>query len=157
MQYLATVGLLAIFLSGPPQSSPAKSNIVEITITSPKQSYGSGSEIEVTATLRNISDKTILARQELTEIDYQIEVKDIGGGPTLRTAYGQEDRSVIIHTANKILALQPSETITESIPVNKLFDMTMPGRYLVTFYRLWPETGHGTRVPSNSLSITVTP
>jgi hypothetical protein len=152
---IAAVQLMAQSAQEPPFS---------LTISTPQEIVKAGSEVRVDVVLRNTSDHEItLLRSPGTgrgELEFESDVLGEKGNLASQTKYGQQLKKSglnAVEGSRIMFRLQPGETYEDSMSLNKLYDLSKPGKYKIQLHKRVPEhLGQGV-VKSNALVITVTP
>ena len=165
---LNTFAIVAI-LSGPAHSQTTAT--VEtarpryaLTIHGKQSSFKVGDEIRIEVTWKNTSDRPILAAPDIptAETKYKVYLEDEKGdlaaetemGRRLRTGRGEQGQeTVTVGQMGLLRYLQPGETMNEEIILNKLYDVSKPGRYTVRVQSQGEPDGFA---KSNTVIITVT-
>ncbi|HET6143080.1 MAG TPA: hypothetical protein VFE02_06195 [Candidatus Acidoferrales bacterium] len=147
------------------QSPPSPS--FSIAISAVQNTAKAGSEIKITALLKNVSEHDLgIARTtggHRADSFYTLEVRDQSGNLTPKTVLRREIEehgtangeivllggSVFTHT------LKPNKILEGGIVVTNSHDLSKPGRYTIQCQRFDEETK--TIVKSNKLTMTVTP
>jgi hypothetical protein len=164
---LAIIGSLVVSGAEPPYS---------ISISALKDVVKAGSDIRIVIALKNISDHEIKVPRspgtELGERSNDIEVVDergtavpeskyyrvIRGKDAYNAASGPVDKSspapIFAQEESTIVStLRPGETLVDGMLVNKMADLTHPGRYTIRVRRR--DNTLKTPVTSNSITVTV--
>jgi hypothetical protein len=128
----------------------------------------SGDDIDIGVTLTNQSQKAIeiatsMGGPRRGEHNFQIVVRDQYGQSVQKTTYGLArdgrgnplDILTANHESRAMLTLEPAGQIDDSVVVNHLFDMTIPGDYSIRVTRQMEEL-EGEVVRSNVIRVTVT-
>jgi hypothetical protein len=113
-----------------------------LTIRANQSDFKVGEEIRIEIDFKNTSDHQFLAAPEIptAETSYKAYVRDDKDnlapetrlGRRLRT--GKDDRgqdALNTVTTGPLRYLQPGESIKEGIVLNKLYDLSKPGKYTV--------------------------
>ena len=151
------------------QAQPTKPAI-SLRISAKQNVIQAGSELQLTIVATNIIDHDIsLFRgkgEAEGEFNYKIDVRDDKGIAPSRTWYGNRlqgkdvdepkdsAQATLIVSSDVLLPIQPGGTLTEVIIVNKMFDLSQPGKYSIQAQRLDP--GSRMVVKSNIITVTVT-
>jgi hypothetical protein len=70
---------------------------------------------------------------------------------------GRETKKrIIIYGSDAFFTLKPNETLEDEVIVDKLYDLTRPGKYFIQVIRQFPEQMGEGLVRSNTIEITVT-
>jgi len=134
-----------------------------LTIGTPQQVVKAGSEVRVDVVLKNTSDHEItLLRSPGTgrgELEFESDVLSEKGNPASQTKYGhglKKSGLDAVEGSRIMFRLQPGETYEDSMSLNKLYDLSKPGKYRIELHKRVPDhLGQGV-VKSNALVITVT-
>jgi hypothetical protein len=123
-----------------------------------------GSEVRLTITLTNTADHEIFVRREkrldLGELSYTIDVRNDKGKTAPESQYqlalkGEPSAgTTVVVSAPGLFPVKPGATLEEAVVLNKLFDLTLPGKYLVQAKRIDDTTK--LLVKSNTITVTVT-
>lgn len=128
------------------QLSPAPATApYSLQISAPKADFSPGEEVKIAVTLTNTSTHEIVVRKDKApdhaEFDYQVVVLDETDQSAPKTKYHrllskEEDpgTTVFIDSGGNF-TLKPGETLTENLVLNRLFDLSMPGKYKVQAQR----------------------
>ncbi len=118
-----------------------------------------GSEITIQVQLRNNSKQIMDLSaniNDLTGVDpnYQFDVRDDHGIPVPLRTYKHPE----LATGHAIIrSLSPGETVEDSEPISRLFDMRRPGKYSIEVSRRISGEAQGATLKSNRIFITVSP
>jgi hypothetical protein len=135
-----------------------------LTIHSNKQErFKVGDEIRIHVSRKNTSEKPVPTAPTIptAETSYKVFVEDADGhlaketpfGRTLRTGKGEHgEETVTVAKSGLFRYLQPGETMNEEIVLNRLYDLSTPGRYTVYVQLRGDLDGSG---KSNKLTITL--
>jgi hypothetical protein len=157
---IATLGLTSGQNAQPPFT---------ITLTAPKNPLKIGSKIRVDIMLKNTSNTDISVSksnaEDQAEFSYVIDVRDEKDEPPPKTEYARslngEDANdpkhiKVVVSSDVISTLKPGETLNDIAVLNRLYDLSRPGKYVVQIGRQIPkELGRGF-VKSNAVTLTVT-
>jgi hypothetical protein len=123
---------ISIAADGPPFS---------ITVSSPQDTWKAGSDVVITISITNTSNRTVFLRtgtgQGDDELFSDIEVEDDLGHRLPRRPTGD---LVAGSRYIKKTFLKPTETLKENIVISKLFDLSRSGKYTVRVQRRDPDT-----------------
>jgi hypothetical protein len=133
-------------------------------IRSRQNNFKVGGEIRIEVTWTNTSDKPVLAARVIptAETKYKVYVEDDKGnlagettlGRRLRTGKGEQGQeTVTVFETAPIRSVQPGESVSEEIVLNKLYDLSRPGKYTV---RVQSQADQDGSAKSNTLTITLT-
>ncbi len=137
-----------------------------LTIKAEQSQVRSGSALWVDATIKNKTDRTLSMVKALSEnMDqggwvYKVDVRDVNGALAPETKFGsriegQQSQKYGTNSSGIVFPLKSGGTIKNRVNINKLYDLTYPGRYTIQFRDFDPETK--TFVKSNPITVTVTP
>jgi hypothetical protein len=131
-----------------------------ITITAGRPELPSGAETRVQIVVMNNSSESITVPGVFTgrpEYHYLIDVRNEKGQPASLTAWGRMVNGPFGSTGSMGGgAAEPGKPYKDSdLIVNKLYDITMPGKYTVQLTADWLQ--YGSPVKSNVVTIVVTP
>jgi len=140
--------------------SHAPEESLKITIVAAQNSVNAGDPIEITVTMKNMSDHDItmvaVGSNSKAELNYEIITRDKNGEMLNKTIYGKGLKGGVAGS-RKLFTLKPGAEITETSDINKLYDMSMPGEYIIQVEKELPASeGKGT-IKSNTITVTVTP
>ena len=146
-----------------------QSGVVEpsfaLSVTAAQDAVKAGSSVTLTITLTNTSDRKIQVVKEAGgrgPLDLRLDVRD-GQGNTVRRAgpklSKEKNGRIVKHIyvwASSVtnVDLPPGQKVTDVLPVDRLFDLTQPGKYSIQASRYDSETK--TWVKSNTVTVTVT-
>jgi uncharacterized protein (DUF58 family) len=119
-----------------------------------------GSEIRVQVVLTNTSDHEIGILKSAPEADYIVEVRDTRGKMAPDTDFRRKQKdpaSVKVSTASPLYTLKPGESLRDEIQVERLYEMSAPGKYSIQVSRTVPEEMGSGIVKSNMANVTITP
>jgi hypothetical protein len=144
--------------------SPRSPNLpFSLTITVADPSVKLGTQVRVTITLRNISGHDIAFDRSSVpgeaEFHYSVLLYDEDGKPMPGTKYwrilrGMEHET---YTENVVsVTIHPNEEVKDDFALNKLFDLSKPGKYTLQVTREIPENLGKGIVKSNLLTLVVT-
>jgi len=153
--------LLLLALAYP--QNPAKP--FTISITSPSDTFQVGRAVPIDVTLTNTLDRDIGVAQSSPDQTYRVKVIAQDGSsvtPTRRGAELNDPFAIDQIFSNIIRPLKPGEMLSERLNVTDLYDLSVPGRYMIQFMRPIPsklyskdDVGKGS-VDSNKLEVTIT-
>lgn len=135
----------------------------QLAIVSDKGEYKVGEAIRVTANLKNVADHPVLhqASRAFYSIDVRIPIADwIPWKPQARLTPEGETAMRPLYDSVIGLMLPPGRENASEFQLDKLYDMSAPGRYRITFSCREPSdasTGPAVTVVSNEISVTVLP
>jgi len=122
-----------------------------VTITGPSE-IKTGVEVDVRVTITNTSNHDVSAGSfyvDGVDTGYTYDVRDSAGNPA-------QKKSIVMSGSIKFGRLKPGESAEEGTLVNRVFNMTRPGRYTIQVSRQVGDS-KGTVVKSNTITVTVTP
>jgi hypothetical protein len=118
-----------------------------------------GAPLFVEVTLRNLSRSTARIGQSSLLFDWRYELTWQDGAPVAMTRYGTEGRrSAESGTPGAILrTLAPGEELKAEVPLHRIFDLSISGRYRLVVSRQLPppEGGAWIEVRSEPLAFTL--
>jgi len=139
--------------------SHAPEQSLKITIVAAQNSVMAGDPIEITVTMKNISDHDVTMGKSVgntqAELDYEIIVRGKNGEMLNETSYKKRIKEAA--GSWKTFTLKPGEERTETSNINKLYDLSRPGEYTVQVEKELPASEGKGMVQSNTIAITVTP
>jgi len=128
-----------------------------ISITANKAVVAPGESIILTISLKNVGTEDMrILRQHLAH--YDIEVLGPDGVKVPLTLYGERILEGSRESGNSTTILKPGEESSVGIPLNRMFDFTLAGKYAVSVQRaIWKGApGIPTlKAISNKLNLTV--
>jgi hypothetical protein len=152
------------------QSSPQSHvdhHAISVAISAASDVVKLGSELRINVVVTNIaSSKRILRRSSGKaegEFINTVFVRDDHGNIQTKTKYhhvlkgentgnGPQD---VIRRSMISVPVEPGESVAEQIIVNKLYDLSKPGKYTIQVEHEDPDTK--TNVKSNTIIVTITP
>ena len=136
-----------------------------IGISTPTATVRAGSEVIVNIVLTNTSNRElnidITKAQEPGEIDFALDVRDAKGNAAPHTTWGrrlQGDGSSLpppMESSSLEVPLKRGKSTRSRIIVNRLYDVSQPGKYTIQVGRSDPYTA--AIALSNTLTVTVIP
>ena len=147
--------LVAAPLSATPLITPS------LSIAVPLSMVKSGQDVRVDINITNGS-KTVIPLAAAVgkgnaEFDYDIKVTRQDGRPVERTQYGLSlvgAGTLPVSVTERLIDLQPGESYNDYFVLNKIFDMSRPGVYLVQVQHE-PVPGKTAMTVSNSIQVVV--
>src|SRR5262249_21543663 len=140
--------------------SHAQELSLKITIVAAQNSVKAGDPIEITVTMKNMSDHDItmvaVGSNSKAELNYEIIARDKNGEMLNETIYGKGLKGGVAGS-RKLFTLKPGAEITETSDINKLYDMSMPGEYVIQVEKELPASEGKGMIKSNTITVTVTP
>jgi hypothetical protein len=166
------VSVLAIVVGTAASATPAHSQTAAnsggpprhaLTIRAKQDEFKVGDEIRIEIALKNSSNQQFLVAPVIptAEISYRTYVQDEKGDLAPETKYGRRLRigkdeagrdTVIVGESAPLRYLQPGESLKEEIILNRLYDLSKPGRYMV---RVQAQSDVAGMAKSNAITITV--
>lgn len=130
----AVLGVVFVLADAAFGRSPRPS--FSLTVSLPRSTVKSGSDMEVDVTTKNISHKDIEVGKVVgtAEANYEIEVTDSRGKPAVPTRYERMLRGgppATDHHSSMIGSLSPGQTMQEHFYANQLFELDKPGKYTI--------------------------
>jgi hypothetical protein len=156
----------AIFVEGaqPPFSISLASS--DDAIMTSSGIHRAGSPIFLLVKLANNSNKTI-SISSFDSDSYAMDVRDEHGNPVPETNEVRRMREERSAPANSLRGrktskgligeMKPHTATSETLEVNKYYDMSCPGKYTIRLTRQLPEELGSGVVESNAITVTVTP
>jgi hypothetical protein len=148
---------IGVFASGFAQDVGAP---LSINISTPTNIVKAGSEIRLDIVLKNTSrhDVRVVRSKGDAELDYEIDIRDQKGKPTMETPYGRKihgkDSDATAKTGSWISGtLKPDQEFEQCIVLNKVYDLS-PGTYVIQLQRR--DLASKGVVKSNKIVLTVT-
>jgi Carboxypeptidase regulatory-like domain len=140
--------------------SHALEQSLKITIAAAQSNVMAGDPIKIAIRMKNISDHDItmvaVGGNTQAELNYEIIARVKNGEMLNETIYGKGLKGGVAGS-RKLFTLKPGAEITETSDINKLYDMSMPGEYVIQVEKELPASeGKGT-IKSNTITVTVTP
>lgn len=115
-----------------------------LTISTGRTEFHPGEQVNVRVTLKNISERPLLAAKltppGAADLHYKTYVYDESGSLASETKYGKMLRTdkgengketVIVENGGMLRYLKAGESAEEDMTLNKLFDLSKPGKYTV--------------------------
>jgi hypothetical protein len=165
---MALIALLlaTLLATQSPDQSHVKPPSRSLTISAAQSTVKAGSEVKLKIVVTNTSDHRIsvpMTLQNHAEFAYLIEVQDSGGNQAPKTKYhralrGEKSDNEPIDSIKRNgypVYLQPGETAEDRVIVDKLYDLTQPGKYNIRVKGKDPESN--ALIESNTITVTVTP
>jgi hypothetical protein len=130
-----------------------------ISIMTKKATFASGELVVLTISLRNVGsqDTKIITQAPLGS--YDIEVLGRNGEKVPLTLRGKVESETVGYGSSSVTLLKKGQECTVEVPLNRLFDMSLPGKYTVSVTReVWKP---GVKAPapkaiSNKIQLTMT-
>jgi hypothetical protein len=166
-QFLVVAGLVMFGNSAQPQTVATAGlplQAYSLTIRSKQVLFKIGDEIRIEVVWKNTSNRPVQGAPVIptAEANYIAYVEDDRCNPATETRLGRLNRTgkdesgretVTVGQSAPIGWLQPGEPMTEQIVLNKLCDLSKPGRYSV---RVQMRTGSVGAPKSNAITIQIT-
>jgi hypothetical protein len=131
----------------------------QIAIGAPTDEVQVGSDARIVITLSNTSDGQILFAHrpgtDNPEFSYRIEVRNAAGREVEETEYGREARQRQQTEGRTVDYVQPGMSTVQTAHVERLVNLSRPGRYTVRVSRVDPATR--VVVKSNEITLNVVP
>lgn len=131
-----------------------------ISISTPDPVIKLGADIRLDLVIKNTSQQDVrFARSKGdAEFDYEIDARNQNGKEIPETAYGhkihsKESTNTLRRGGMVLITLVPSQEYTQSTTLNKIYDFSEPGTYVIQVQRRNPEGK--TLLKSNKLVVTV--
>jgi hypothetical protein len=156
---LRQVFVLTLFLmlsQGPGQTT---SPSLSVAIDARYPSIQSGAQVDVHVKLTNVTKQSILIVDRNRDCDYSVLVYDARGAQVPVTDYQRQLACNSSFVAGKWIpiTLKPGGSREDEIAVSKFRAMVQPGKYTVQILRNIPKYLGSSPVPSNVITITITP
>ena len=157
---LAALGFMG---TGKAQTSNAGLAPFTIKISTPKDSLKKGADAQVQISMTNTSDKDIYYSFGGGPV-FDLEIQDAEGNKPSETPLGQRVHGESTQSSGGAVSapepivlqtLGPGRTYTETFSLNKFYDLTKPGEYVIQAQRKDPQSA--VLVKSNTIAITVNP
>lgn len=154
--YALLLGLFGDAYPSPAQ--PARSPFL-LTISTPNASVRRGSDVLITVTLKNSSDRErSFTRGPGPYFAYVVLALDSSGKPVAKTPFyrdATEQKPGVIYGGSYVIeTLKPGEEFHQEMPLDKFYELARPDKYTVQFQ--FRDSASGTIVKSNMVSLTVT-
>lgn len=123
-----------------------------------KAVIGPNEPVNLRLTIKNVSKRVRFIRETSAIEQYRLVVLDERGKPAPVTEYGEKElKPKEDHLGRMMKAIEPGEESRNTIEVNKLYDMSSPGTYSVTAWRIsYDKDGmEAGSVQSNKVSVRV--
>ncbi|HWW99118.1 MAG TPA: S9 family peptidase [Edaphobacter sp.] len=131
----------------------------QIAISAPNDEVQVGADAQVVITLSNTSDRQMLFAHRPgmnnPEFSYRIEVRNAAGREVEETAYGREARQRQQTEGRTVDYVQPGGSTAQTAHLERLVNLSRPGRYTVRVSRIDPATRAVVR--SNEITLNVVP
>jgi hypothetical protein len=131
----------------------------QIAISAPNDEVQVGADAQVVITLRNTSDRQMLFAHRPgmnnPEFSYRIEVRNAAGREVEETGYGREARQRQQTEGRSVDYVQPGMSTAQTAHLERLVNLSRPGRYTVRVSRIDPATRAVVR--SNEVTLNVVP
>ncbi len=101
-----------------------------LTVEMPKRLYQVGAPIPLTVRLMNMGQKEVQLRQSTVYTMYDITVRDEDGTEMPKTRFGQKQAWGAAFPKG-FIRLTPGQEHSVSLPISRLFDMTLAGKYTI--------------------------
>jgi len=130
-----------------------------LVISTDKPVVNVGSDLSIMAPLTNDSDRdldtsAIVSSRTGIDPNYLYDVRDSAGNPVPRRLYEHPE----LATGSAMFSdVKPDESVTLVHDINRLFDFSKPGKYVIQVSRRVPDPKKGVLTKSNKIVITVTP
>jgi hypothetical protein len=150
--FVLTVCGLAATFDGAQVAPPAQVPI-SVTISASSAELKAGSELKLAFAVTNTSDEPVLL--SMTPDDFRVNVRD-SEGKAVGKAKEANATSEVLHLgqwSGDATELPPHTTDRWEEIVGKNLDLSKPGKYTITFTRMYGKTP----VKSNTTTITVVP
>jgi hypothetical protein len=159
------VTLVALALLALPSHSDAGQEMsIQLAPFNMQMRQDSRSGVSLRIVLRNTSshDVKILEHenQELGESDYVMNVVNINGVQPSLTEYGSHiygGGDIFVSGTYRSITLQSNQSISTSVRVDKVYDMSQPGTYTASVSRKIDTPAGPRYIRSNEVTFTVTP
>jgi hypothetical protein len=131
----------------------------QIAISAPNDEVQVGADAQVVITLSNTSDRQMLFAHRPgmnnPEFSYRIEVRNAAGREVEETAYGREARQRQQTEGRTVDYVQPGGSTAQTAHLERLVNLSRPGRYTVRVSRIDPATR--AVVKSNEVTLNLVP
>jgi dipeptidyl aminopeptidase/acylaminoacyl peptidase len=131
----------------------------QIAISAPNDEVQVGADAQVVITLSNTSDRQMLFAHRPgmnnPEFSYRIEVQNAAGREVEETGYGREARQRQQTEGRSVDYVQPGMSTVQTAHLERLVNLSRPGRYTVRVSRIDPATRAVVR--SNEVTLNVVP
>jgi len=122
-----------------------------------------GTEIRVSITVTNTSKENVVLLttpgRRHAGLWYDVAVRNTNGSSVTKTRFkrildGEEEKG---HVFGSSIAttLAPGESVREEATLGDMYELTMPGTYLVRVDRPYPDANPASKIKSNQISITL--
>jgi hypothetical protein len=120
-----------------------------LTISSGSQTVKSGSKILIDVAYKNTSDRQIPAPLDIQILNLKVIISGAGGRSVPQTDRGKEWNLGGWVSSGPGFPMEPGATVHRQIVVSDLYDMTVPGKYLIRLER--------NDLASNTITVKVVP
>lgn len=134
------LGLRAVVAVAADQGVPKRGKTemtakASLSLSLPKQQYVVGEPIPLTISLQNSDDKPISVVVRSALLDHVLSVTDEKGNPVPETAHAMQAKDGAQAGRRAIRKLMPRQALTETIELEKVFELKHPGVYKVSSRR----------------------
>lgn len=124
------------------QNAPEPKGRFLLTISVDQDVIRVGSELKLNVVLANASGEKeiVVGTSSAGEQNYRISVTDLQGKSPAATKYGralkgepwvQDGKTLVMVDKYMLVHLPPSKTLKDTIVLNKLYDLSQPGKYRI--------------------------
>lgn len=159
-----TAGLINGGVRMPQREAHASNNLgavfegVQLTLRSSTRAVPVGNPLWVSLKVKNVSKRPQTLVVTDPEKLYSFTVKKANGGNVPLTEYGKRVREASEDSYGKAyVVFKPEQERTDQILINRIYDMGLPGRYLITAKRLvFKQDGKGAvEASSNTFEVII--
>jgi hypothetical protein len=135
--------------------TPSTPRPLAIVIAAAPTRVEAGAEVDISVTLKNLTNRDMDLSANISNVtgvdpNYIYEVCDTRGNLVPKRRYSHPE----LATGHAVFRkLGPGESLTETEPIGRLFDMSSPGKYVIQVSRRVPEAG--VVVKSNKITVSV--
>jgi hypothetical protein len=124
-----------------------------VVVSFEHEKYYWDDDVQAKVTVTNISDHDIRIQRTLPLHDIGLEVNDENGKAVASTAFAKREVAQREFVDRRWETLSSNSTVSYKISLNRCFDMTLPGKYLVRASCGW--SPHGNRTNSQTVEIEI--
>jgi hypothetical protein len=148
--------ILTLLVASAASSAQNSTTPFTLSLEAVENSVQTGSHVKVDITLRNSSKRSMHISYGLSELDYDLEVRDSQKRIAPETEYARKSKGKPYFSNDQVFYLQPGESLPKApLVVSMFYDLSRPGNYKIQVSRtVLKELGGGT-IKSNVVSFTI--
>ncbi len=157
--------MLILLLVLPAAAQAPQLTPLRLLISTPQTEFKLGVPVTVDVVLQNTSNSDIAvskanAPKGRAELTFDVDVLDGSGRRAPYTKYGRrlvgEDPTEGVYMSSQSIELKPNETLTDSVNLDQIYDLSRPGQYIVQVRKVTGKKGAKSQsVISNAIKITI--